>query len=129
MDARTLLILVCVYAMIFSYPPEPGYAKQHDNHVLLQYSHEYLFSLRVSSTAEHLLHSDFTLELECEKQNTTGVGKTKAQRINATNYTFHHCTLFERPLTFSKNGRIASKCELHARVQTSMPICLYQHLA
>ena len=31
-DVRTLLISVCGYAMIFSYPLEPGYGKQYGDH-------------------------------------------------------------------------------------------------
>jgi len=71
MDVRTLLILTCAYAMTFSYSLEPGCCKQHGDHVLLQYGCDCLFSLRGSSAAEHMLHSNFLPELLHSEQNTT----------------------------------------------------------
>ena len=71
MDARTLLILVCAYALTFSYPLKPGCGKQHGDHVSLQYGRVYLFSLRRSSAAKHLLHSDFPPEMVRSELNTT----------------------------------------------------------
>ena len=44
---------------------------------------------------------------------------TTSQRDGMLQTTSPHFTLFERPLASTTNGRIASKCELYARVQTS----------